>query len=197
MRRGIGASRLQQVPTSARAGARAVLLLTHRQHGPSAERRARARAVIQGLRGPFAPQGNRDVARVGERGPSSPRSARKTHLHYPRSRLVDLGPVALDPAHVLRDRRGRGNALEPQQLEQLGRASDVIGPNLQRDVMEHAATIARGDAGADWEACSPARALPAARRVGPSRAVDRLRCAVRGRGLRSCRRRGTASGRLA
>lgn len=50
---------------------------------------------------------------------------------------VDLGALAFEPG-VLAQRLRRGNALEPEQLEEADRRLDVRRRDLDPNVMEHA-----------------------------------------------------------
>src|ERR671925_794662 len=54
---------------------------------------------------------------------------------------VDLGAVALEPGDELSDRFRRRNPSEADDLEELDRPLDVVGPHLERYVVEHAHSI--------------------------------------------------------
>jgi hypothetical protein len=59
---------------------------------------------------------------------------------------VDLGAVALEPADRVAEHVGRGDLLEAKQSPELDRAIGLAGRYLQRDVMEHAASISDASA---------------------------------------------------
>ena len=54
---------------------------------------------------------------------------------------ADLGAVTLEPTDRVAERIGCGYLLEAEQSPELDRALDLAGRYLQRDVMEHAASI--------------------------------------------------------
>ena len=54
---------------------------------------------------------------------------------------VDLSAVVLQPADGVAEHVGRGDLLEAEQAPELDRAIGLIRRDLQRDVMEHGASI--------------------------------------------------------
>ena len=54
---------------------------------------------------------------------------------------VDLGALALQPADGVAEHVGRRDLLEAEQAPELNRAIGLIRRDLQRDVMEHGASI--------------------------------------------------------
>ena len=57
---------------------------------------------------------------------------------------VDLGRVPLQPAHRVAEHIGRRHLLEPEQAPELDRAIGLVRRNLERDVVEHGASISDG-----------------------------------------------------